>query len=312
MICLVLASIPLLDAVAWQTGVGAVGVSLVTLLDAATVRLVEVERPIAHVMKIISLLVSGLSLVVIGCSRQEAGKEQPQSSRVSRSSMASTQAYTNLPSAPSAAQPAAAAVIQGGDPIDLTRYYQTPASRFDQIEKYPWRDCPRGLQKFGNVPLAIGGMICLWGESNAKGGLVFPEQLQGIQVSRKFDAFYLYHTSFAHSPEGAPVAQLVFRYGDGTALTNEIRYGMHVRHWGWQQGEVAELNDPKSKMVWWGTNSTSRPDRPRLLRFFITEFPNPKQALEVTTIDLFSSKQKTASCILAMTTGPADLLRVEP
>jgi hypothetical protein len=264
------------------------------------------------VMKISLALSYLFVLVVIGCSRQQAATEQPQPSRVSPSPLTSAQAPTNLPSAPSAVPQVAAAVPHGGDPIDLTRYYQTPAASFDRIEKYPWRDVPRGLQKFGNVPLEIGGMICLWGESNAKGGLVFPEQLQGIQVSRKFDAFYLYHTSFAHSPEGAPVAQLVFRYGDGTAHTNEIQYGTHVRHWGWQRGEVAELNDPKSKMVWWGNNSTSRPDRPRLLRFFITEFPNPKPAVEVTTIDLFSSKQRTASCILAMTTGPAELLRVGP
>jgi len=48
MICLVLAAIPLIEAVAWQMAVGAVGVLLFTLLDAVTVRLVEAERQGTH------------------------------------------------------------------------------------------------------------------------------------------------------------------------------------------------------------------------------------------------------------------------
>lgn len=43
-ICLVLAAIPFLDALGWQIAVGAFGMLLVTLADAATVRLVEAGR----------------------------------------------------------------------------------------------------------------------------------------------------------------------------------------------------------------------------------------------------------------------------
>jgi hypothetical protein len=43
-ICLVLAAIPFIDAVGWQIVIGAFGMWLVTLGDAATVRLVEAER----------------------------------------------------------------------------------------------------------------------------------------------------------------------------------------------------------------------------------------------------------------------------
>jgi hypothetical protein len=216
-------------------------------------------------------------------------------------------ALADPPASPAA--PPAAVSISNGIPIDLTRYYQTPASVFDQIEKYPWRDVPRGFQTFGNVPLAIGGMMCLWGDSNAKKGLVFPEQVQGIRVGRKFGALYLYHTAFSRSPDGTAVAQLVFRYANGTSATNDICYGMHVRDWFLRSSDSEELKDPKSKMVWHGKTSTSPPNQ---LRFFITEFVNPKPSLEVATVDLFSLKEKTASCILAMTTGPAELLRVEP
>ena len=218
----------------------------------------------------------------------------------------------------------------GGEPVDLTKYYQTPATSFPRIPKYPWRDVPRGSQNFSNVSLSIGGMICLWGGANAKGGLVFAEAVRGIEVSRKFDSLYLYHASFAIPPENTRIAQLVFRYEDGTTFTNSIRYGKHVRDWFQGQNDPEWLSDPKSKMVWRGTNSMSQSTPPTLLRFFITEFPNPKPSMrvaaaasvdwprdrrgpaDVAAVDLISSKSKTAPCILAMTTGPGGLMEEKP
>lgn len=262
-------------------------------------------------MKITNILGCAFSLLIIGCSRQETETAQPQPRRARQTPPPSQQSLTNPPSAP-AVPPTQVAGNHETKPIDLTKYYTTPASYFDQIENYPWRDVPRGAQTFGHVPLDIGGMICLWGGSNAKRGAVFPEQVTGIAVTRKFDALYLYHAAFSSSPDGTPVAELVFRYDDGTSFTNAICYGTHVRDWYEKKGEPEWLTDSKSKVVWRGVNSTSRSVPPSMLRFFITEIANPKPLVVVTTIDLFSLKTKTAPCMLAMTTGPAQLLRVEP
>ena len=73
-----------------------------------------------------------------------------------------------------------------------------------------------------------------------------------------------------------------------------------------------ELTDPKSKLVWSGANSLAPADRPNQLQFFITEFANPRPEIEVKSIDLVSLKQKPALCIMAMTTGPAGLLKFDP
>ncbi len=103
-------------------------------------------------------------------------------------------------------------------PLDLTRFYHTPASRFEKIRSHPWRAVPRGSQTLGNVPLAM------------------------------------------------------------------------------------------SQMVW----RDKHPDNDAAkLRFFITPVPNPRPALEVKSISLVSAKGNSAACILAMTTGPAGLLRVD-
>jgi hypothetical protein len=208
--------------------------------------------------------------------------------------------------------PGVTVVVGEGEPLDLAAYYHTPASVFEKIERYPWRDAARGPQTFGNVRLEIGGMICLWGAKNAEGGLVFPEYVEGIRVARKFEALYLYHAIFHNAPDETPVSHLVMNYENGTFFTTELRCGVHVRDW--LQNPTAEesLIDTKSKLVWRGKSSMHPPESPRELRFFMTEIANPHPLDEVVTIDLVSAKERSASCILAITTGAAGLLKVGP
>ena len=206
----------------------------------------------------------------------------------------------------------AAAVGPPPEPLDLTGSYQTPASQFERIRSYPWRVVPRGSQTLGNVPLAIDGMLCLWGEANAKSGAAFPEKVDDIPVRRKFDTLYVYHAAFHTSRDGSPVYHLTLQYEDGTSSMTTICYGAHVRDW-WQTADerVTALTDSKSKMVWRGDHPDRKGESPITLRFFITSITNPRPSLEVKSISLVSAKGNSAGCILAMTTGPADLLNVE-
>jgi hypothetical protein len=194
-------------------------------------------------------------------------------------------------------------------PLDLTKYYRTPASQFDKSKTYPWRIVPRGSKTFGNVPLAIDGQICLWGEGNAKNGLVFPEAVDDIPVNRKFDTLYVYHATFFASREGSPVYHLTLKYADDTTSMTTICYGAHVRDWYKPAKEkVTRLSDSKSSMVW----SAEHPDNKAItIRFFITPVTNPRPAREVKSISLASAKGNSAACILAMTTGPDDLFKPE-
>ena len=194
-------------------------------------------------------------------------------------------------------------------PLDLTSFYQTPASKFDKSKTYPWRIVPRGSKTFGNVPLSIDGMICLWGESNAKNGLVFPEKVDDIPVNRKFDSLYVYHATFFSSREGSPVYHLTLKYASDTESMTTICYGAHVRDWFKSPHEkVTELSDSKSKMVW----SADNPDNKTIeIRFYISPITNPRPALEVKSISLASAKGSSAACILAMTTGPDDLFNID-
>jgi hypothetical protein len=208
--------------------------------------------------------------------------------------------------------PREATIVAPAQPLDLTGSYQTPASQFERITTFPWRAVPRGSKTFGNVPLAIDGILVLWGEANAKNGAVFPEKVDDIPVNRKLDTLYVYHAAFYSSRDGSPVYHLTLQYANGTSSMTTICYGAHLRDWWQTQNEqVSELTDLKSKMVWRGDNPDSTANNPIKLRFFITSITNPRPSLEVKSISLVSAKGNSAGCILAMTTGPANLLKVD-
>ena len=195
-------------------------------------------------------------------------------------------------------------------PLDLTTNYTTPVSYFDKITKFPaWKTVPRGLQVFDGVPLDIEGMICLWGEGNAKKlHIIFPEARLGIPLNQKFETLYVYHGSFFSSPPGTPVCAVVFRYADGSSATNQMLYGDDIIDWVANRGgPVIGPTNPRSKLAWVGGSLATNSVRP--LRLCLTAIENPQPELEVQTVDLYSCKSMTAPCIMAMTPGKAGLMK---
>jgi hypothetical protein len=195
------------------------------------------------------------------------------------------------------------------EPLDMTARIQTPASYFKQIKQFPaWQAVPIGFQTFCNVPVQIDGMICLYGEGNARAGLKFPEAWTGIPMNQKFETLYVYHASFIGSPNGTPVYDLVFRYEDGSSATNQILYGDDVLDWYANGGrKVTGPTAARSKLAWHGVAGPEAGKQP--LRFCLTAVENPFPATIVTAIDLYSCKSQSAACILAFTPGRAGLMR---
>jgi len=208
-------------------------------------------------------------------------------------------------------------LIQRGQaaPLNMTSSYQTPASYFDKIKSFPaWRTVPRGPQVFAGVPLDIGGMICLWGENNAtKLHLNFPDIVADIPINRKFDTLYVYHGTFFSEKNGVPVFAVVLRYDDGSAVTNDLRYGEDMLDWAANRhGHVVAPSAPRSKLAWVGGSfSPDNPQRKEPIRFCLTAIENPRPDATVSVVDLLSRKSKAAACILAITPGNAGLAKSE-
>ncbi len=189
-------------------------------------------------------------------------------------------------------------------PVDLTASYTTPASYFPKITSFPaWGTVPTGFQVFDNVPLQIDGMMCLWGEANAKQlKIIFPEQILGIPVNQEFETLYIYHGAFFTSPDKTPIYEVVFRYADDSTFTNQVLYGADILDWGVNTGRrMVRPSSPNSKLAWVG--GTFKPGAKQPVCFCLTAINNPRPSVEVTSIDLYSCKNYSAGCILAMTTG---------
>ena len=193
-------------------------------------------------------------------------------------------------------------------PLDMTSRIQTPASTFSQIKQFPaWQFVPIGFQTFCNVPLQIDGMICLYGEGNARAGLKFPETCTGIPMNQKFETLYVYHAAFYVSPRGTPVYVIVFRYEDGSSATNQLLYSDDVLDWYANGGKkVVGPTAARSKLAWHGGAGPGEGKQP--LRFCLTAVENPFPDTTVTAIDLYSCKNQSAACILAFTPGRAGLM----
>ena len=186
-------------------------------------------------------------------------------------------------------------------PIDLTASYATQDEGWD----IPW-----DFQVFNDVPLQIDGSMYLWGSGNSKSGVDFAEEITGIAVNRKFDTLYVYHATFYSAPNGSPVYDLVFRYEDGSSVTNQLLYDSDLLDFNsGVKGKrpVKGPTSPHSRLAWVGGSFT--PDGKQPLRFCLTAIKNPQAYLQVTSIDLYSCKGRAAAVILAMTTGPADLMK---
>ena len=189
-------------------------------------------------------------------------------------------------------------------PIDMTANYTTPASYFPKITSFPaWGTVPTGFHVFDNVPLQIDGMICLWGEANAKQlKIIFPEQILGIPLNQKFETLYVYHGAFFTSPAKTPIYEVVFRYADDSSFTNQVLYGEDILDWGANTGRrIVRPSSPNSKLAWVGGSFSAKAKQP--VCFCLTAINNPQPSLEVKSIDLYSCKNYSAGCILAMTAG---------
>jgi hypothetical protein len=104
-----------------------------------------------------------------------------------------------------------------------------------------------------------------------------------------------------------PVYDLVFRYDDGDSATNTIRYGIDTLDFNYPGGKIKGPSSPDTKVGWVGGSFDAEGKRPLL--FSLTAIKNPRPSAQVASIDLISSKNKSAGVILAMTAGKAGLMK---
>ena len=130
-------------------------------------------------------------------------------------------------------------------------------------------------------------------------------------MNQKFETLYVYHCTFYVSPKYTPVYDLVFRYENGESATNTVLYGIDTMDFNTPGGKpINAIKGPtgkNTKIGWIGSSFSTDGKHPLL--FSLTAMKNPQPSQKITSIDLFSSKNQSAGVILAMTGGPAGLMK---
>jgi hypothetical protein len=194
--------------------------------------------------------------------------------------------------------------LAGPDQIDLTNYYGTSLN--DDWFNHPGHDLhdvPQGLQPFGGVLFDVRGLIVLAGaKSLAVSGLVLPEALLDIPVSRKGKAIhFLQASAFVGGIAGTKIGEYVIHYKNGETRIANLVYGENMLDW-WV--DPSEGHVTKAEEVWFGANTAtrSRGMQTRLIKF---TWENPLPDLEITAIDFASALTNAAPMLVAITVEPS-------
>jgi len=191
--------------------------------------------------------------------------------------------------------------------LALDGFYNMPASSFTADNTFAWPGLPRDVQIFSGVRFHVDGSAMLGGGTGLQERYHFPDKRLDIPVHQKFASLYVLHFAEWSDPPGTPVYDLVLRYEDGSSVTNEIEYGTDIYDFYAPPNDTTEPSGTNSIVAWRG-QFTVKSGANQALRAFVTELKNSKPAVEVVSLDLFSCKNKSVGCVLAITTGPSGLV----
>jgi hypothetical protein len=157
-----------------------------------------------------------------------------------------------------------------------------------------------GRQIIDGLPFEVAGRALLFGKKESKwmNQTNYPD-LIGIPVQRKFDELHLIHNARWAEAEGQIIAYIRLNYANRKGAILPIAYGRHVRDWSRLASEEKEtLSDDRSKIIWRGTGL---PSFKSTTRVFKSTLDNPNPELEVSTIDVLTTRSLSSYELLAAT-----------
>lgn len=204
------------------------------------------------------------------------------------------------------------------------------------LEAPVWKAPPRGSNVFGGIEFHLDGMIQLFGTGPEREEKIYRERVvvplvttngtgpKAVVVQRgtNVGSLHVIGATAYDAPLETKIAEVVWRYTDGTFKRTPIQYGVEVRD-GWRTRfeQPARVLGPHAKVVWRGTH----PDAARYgktLRLYRFSLANPEPQRSIRQLELVSARAWPALIVLAMTLDPlkpgerpdntADLEEVDP
>jgi hypothetical protein len=192
-----------------------------------------------------------------------------------------------------------------------------PAENDSWYRDYQYRLIPRGTQDLGGVEFHLDGMIQLQGRVSAESKqrnyrqavtipLTLTNQLEELpQIIARGSNVGSVHLLGATRYEGTtdvPIAQLVWRYEDGTRATTVLKFDVHLREWFRETIEQPDrVSFPHSKVVW----AQRDPKQTlRSLRLYRVTLANPHRTKTIRSLELVSSMSDPTLLVVGVTLDP--------
>ncbi len=254
----------------------------------------------------ITILAAGLGLVLVlhFVSRRAAPTEPPVETAPPAAQAAAAPAEESAP--PNSAALEETAASRAPVAIPLTPIL-IEAENGSWLRDKPYLEVPRGTRTLGGIEFRLEGMLQLQGKGSEtrgrkyRGTIELPLAQAGITNGR-FGSLHLLGGTRYETEPGAAVADVVWRYLDGTSRRAALVYLDHIREWARSPfEEPARLPYPFAKVVWRAEDPTQAG---RWLRLYRVTLANPDPAKPILGIDLVSAHGAATLFVVAATLDP--------
>ena len=187
-------------------------------------------------------------------------------------------------------------------PITLTNILSS-AENGNWAKGSAWNSLPRGRSNdFAGVRFWLDGVLKLQGKTSLGEGRKFREKIVlPLPKATNFVTLHLLGGTYWYDAVGTKVAEVVWRYADGSFKRSPLEYNVHLRDWwGGRYEDPATVSDAHSKAVWRG----AQPDAARAgkhLRLYLTSLLNPDTNKLVKSLEFTSAMAAPNVFLLGVT-----------
>jgi WD40 repeat protein len=187
--------------------------------------------------------------------------------------------------------------------IDLTDYYNASLTETWLPSKTittgnDLSALPRGVQRFNGTEFDVRGLIQLAGSGLEEIGGKFPRQVASIRIGRKSRRLHFLFGAVWDTKVRTQIGGYRIHLANGESRESKLIYGDNVREW-WSSSPRLQL--PGAALAWEGSNAASR-ELGLVLRLYQMTWLNPAPEVEITALDFFSTLEKPAPFLIAITT----------
>jgi uncharacterized GH25 family protein len=207
------------------------------------------------------------------------------------------------PSRSATNSPASTRMLPPVTPLSLTNVLAADENK-DWLADGVWQSPPRGrTNDLAGVRFWIEGLLQLQGKAAAENGKKFREKvlLPVPATKTNWQTVHLLGGTAYDAEPSVKVAEVVWRYADGTFRRSPLQYGIHLRDW-WGRAYEAPpvVGDKHSKAVWHGRHDAANRSG-KFLRLYLTSLANPDTNRVLKALEFVSANSRATPFFVGVT-----------